>query len=161
MNQLQGCHGAHLVQTDMDPTGTAQHSTARHGTHLAVVAGGAEELVQHGLHVLPHIASLGQGGSIHHGKGRIHQLGQRLGQQRLAAACGGPDRAQGSDTASRCLVLVSRSASAAPALEAAGEAGLRPGHSKASRAMGGTLSHVRLHFQVSWCKTVGRWALAG
>ena len=40
------------------------------------------------LHVLAHVASLRQGGGVRNGEGHIQQLGQRLGQVRLANAGG-------------------------------------------------------------------------
>src|SRR5690554_2690538 len=40
------------------------------------------------LHIFAHIAGLGEAGGISNGKGNIEDLGQGLGQERLAAACG-------------------------------------------------------------------------
>jgi hypothetical protein len=56
--------------------------------HIAV--GRLQQLEDDVLHVLAHVAGLGESGGVHDGKGDIEHLGQGLGQQGLAGA-GGPD----------------------------------------------------------------------
>src|SRR5581483_10706917 len=53
---------------------------------LDVVVGGLDELEQDVLHVLAHIARLGERGGICDGEGHVQHPRQRLGQERLAAA---------------------------------------------------------------------------
>ena len=56
-----------------------------------VFAGGLVELQQDVLHVLADVAGFGQGGGVGHGERHVQDLGQGLGQQRLAGA-GRPDQ---------------------------------------------------------------------
>ena len=58
---------------------------------LDVVVGGLDQLEQDVLDVLAHVAGLGERGGVGDGEGHVEHAGQRLGQQRLAAA-GGADQ---------------------------------------------------------------------
>ncbi len=51
-----------------------------------VEIGGVQQLQQQVLHVLAHVAGLGQRGGVANGKGDVEDAGQRLGQQGLAGA---------------------------------------------------------------------------
>ena len=53
---------------------------------LDVVVGGLDQLEQDVLDVLAHVAGLGERGGVGDGEGHVEHAGQRLGQQRLAAA---------------------------------------------------------------------------
>ena len=53
---------------------------------LDVVVGGLQQLQDDVLDVLADVAGLGQRGGVGHGEGHVEDAGQRLGQQRLAAA---------------------------------------------------------------------------
>jgi hypothetical protein len=55
---------------------------------LDVVVGGLDQLEQDVLHILADVAGLGQRGGVGDGERDVEDLGQRLGQQRLAAAGG-------------------------------------------------------------------------
>ena len=59
---------------------------------LDVVVGGLDQLEQDVLDVLADVAGLGERGGVGDGEGHVEHAGQRLGQQRLAAA-GGADAA--------------------------------------------------------------------
>ena len=50
------------------------------------IAGGLDQAEQDVLDVLADVAGLGQRGGVGDREGHVEQLGQRLGQQRLAAA---------------------------------------------------------------------------
>ena len=52
--------------------------------HVAI--GRLQQLEDDVLHVLADVAGLGQRGRVHDGERHIEHLGQRVGQQRLAAA---------------------------------------------------------------------------
>ncbi len=51
-----------------------------------VVVGGLQQAHQDVLHVLAHVAGLGQGRGVGDGEGHVQEAGQGLGQQRLAGA---------------------------------------------------------------------------
>ena len=53
---------------------------------LDIIVGCLEQLEDDILHVLADIAGFGQRGGVSHGEGHVERLGQRLRQQRLAAA---------------------------------------------------------------------------
>ena len=55
---------------------------------LDVVVGGLDQLEEDVLDVLADVAGLGEGGGVGDGEGHVEHAGQRLGQQRLAAAGG-------------------------------------------------------------------------
>ncbi len=55
-----------------------------------VAVGGLQQLEDDVLHILAHVAGLGQGGGVHNGEGHVEHLGQGVRQQRLAGA-GGAD----------------------------------------------------------------------
>ena len=57
---------------------------------LHVVVGGLDQTQQDVLHVVAHIARLGQSGGVGDGEGHLQDPGQGLGKQGLAAAGGGP-----------------------------------------------------------------------
>ena len=58
---------------------------------LEVEVGGVQELQEQVLHVLAHVAGLGERGGVADGEGHVEDLGQGLRQERLARA-GGPDQ---------------------------------------------------------------------
>jgi hypothetical protein len=53
---------------------------------LHVVVGGVEQVLDDVLHVLAHVAGLGEAGGVGDGEGDVQEAGERLGKQRLAAA---------------------------------------------------------------------------
>ena len=55
---------------------------------LDVVVGGLDQLEEDVLDVLADVAGLGEGGGVGDGEGDVEHAGQRLGEQRLAAAGG-------------------------------------------------------------------------
>mgnify|MGYP000588664035 CR=1 FL=1 len=55
---------------------------------LHVVVGGLHQTKQDVLHVVAHIARLGQSGGVGNGEGHLQDSGQGLGKQGLAAAGG-------------------------------------------------------------------------
>ena len=58
---------------------------------LHIVIGSLQQAQDDVLHILAHVAGLGQVGGIGHGKGHLEDAGQGLGQQRLAGT-GGPEQ---------------------------------------------------------------------
>ena len=55
---------------------------------LHVVVRGLQQVEDDVLHILAHVAGLGQGGGVGNGEGHVENLGQGLGQEGLAAAGG-------------------------------------------------------------------------
>ena len=67
----------HLVDIDDAPLG-----------QLDVVVGGLDQTQEDVLHVVAHVARLGEGGGVGDGEGHLQHPGQGLGEQGLAAASG-------------------------------------------------------------------------
>ncbi len=80
---------------------------------LHVVVGGLDQLEEDVLHVLAHVAGLGQGGGVGDGEGHVEHAGQRLGQEGLAAS-GRPEQ-QDVRLGQLDVVVVGRSCPPAPA----------------------------------------------
>ena len=59
---------------------------------LNVIVGGLNQPQEDVLHVVAHVAGLGQGGGVGDGKGHLQDLGQGLGQQGLAGAGGAQEQ---------------------------------------------------------------------
>ena len=74
---------AHVVRLASDLVDLVDVDDACLGT-LHIVFRGLEQTQDDILHVLPDVASLGQGGGVGHGEGHIEDTGQGAGEERLA-----------------------------------------------------------------------------